>query len=138
MCVCVPVCVRSCTRVRGVFPPPSSYVHVGKFDLPDYCGHALTHTLSLFSEASPALATPHTHMQESTHAQTHTVKVQEFAKLQQTGFLLRSHTAFSLSLLPPKLVNAGCFSGSRTVGSLVSPYFLFLFIPASVSVCVCV
>lgn len=142
MCVCK--CVCSCTHVRGVFPPPSCYVHVGKFDLPDYSGHALTHTLSFFSDASPALATLriHTHTQESTHSQTHIVKVQGFAKLQQTSFLLRSHSSLSVTAATETGQSwlfqwlQSCWQ--EAVGSLDSPYFLFLLMPASVRVCVCV
>ena len=64
-CACTPVCVRA--HVRRVFPPLSPSVHVCTFGLPDYCGHVLTHTLSLFSEASPALETLHTHTDTHTH-----------------------------------------------------------------------
>lgn len=136
-------CVFACTCVRGVFPPLSPYVHVSKFGLPDYCGNALTHkhTRFLSSEASPAAETPHTH----THRQAHTVKVHRIAKLQQTGFLLRSHgspssLSLSLSLLPLKLVKAGCFRGSRTAGSECwqpktnISFILFRLMPASVRV----
>ncbi|KAJ4949500.1 hypothetical protein JOQ06_021015, partial [Pogonophryne albipinna] len=73
---------------------------------------------------SPALETLRTH----TH--TCTVKARGVAKLQQTVFLLRSHS--SLSLLPLELVKAVSAAPELlavNVGSLVSPYFLFLFMP---------
>lgn len=89
-----------------------------KFGLPDICTN--THFSPLWSFSS-ITASVHTHTQPHTG---YTVKVQKFAKLQQTGILL-SNSFFlpTLSLLPLKLVKTGCFSGFRTalkVGSCVS------------------
>lgn len=78
--------------------------------------HTNTHSHTLFSEASPALETLHTH----TH--THAVKVRGFAKLQQTGSQVTA-----LPLLPLKLVKAGCFTGSGTVGSKCWQPCIYLF-----------
>lgn len=134
-CVHVRACMHTCWRSFSHRYSP--YVHVCKFALPDYCGHALTnthmHTLFLSSEAPPASESPRTH----TH--TRTVKVRGFAKLQQTGFLLRSHSSFSLSLslLPLKLVKAGCLTGSRAAGSdCWQPCISLFFI--SLHACLCV
>lgn len=114
--------VFTCTGVRGLFPPITPCVHVCMqvWFARRLHKHALLSSLKLLQHYS---LPPHTH----THTQPHTgytVKVQKFAKLQQTGILL-SNSFFlpTLSLLPLKLVKTGCFSGFRTalkVGSCVS------------------
>lgn len=92
MCVHAPVClcVFACSCVRS-FPttkPLCARMQVLFARLLWQCSDTQTHTFSSLWSLSSTGDSVHTH----THTHAQTVKAQRFAKLKQTGFLLRSNT----------------------------------------------
>lgn len=125
-------------RVRPFFPPLTQYVHIRTLGFarllwPCTDTHTNTHSHTLFSEASPAVATLHIH----TRTLARTVKDRRSAELQQPGprapALLLCHWIWSkLAVLLARKQLA------ESAGSLVSTYFLFPFMSASAGQSVCV